>query len=579
MKRLSRVISGTTAAVLSLSSMLTLGFTGVAQAAVQTCTWSGATDAKFSTATNWTNCGGGVPQAGDIIELNSTALTADKALTQDITGLAVGGITVINTETDYSKPRFAYTLSGDLHVAGNITLGSSLTLIGTVTLDGDVTVGGTGARLDMNDAGTTLVVGAHKLTIAGGYNIPGKITGTAAGSLVFDGGDFITPAILTNFGGSIMVKKGSFKIDKNLSATAPITVMSGATLVLCGFNGAAIANPLTVGGEGTYASGALMTASACVQTGGGGGGGGGGGVDAVSTLDPQASADWTGPVNLTANTTVGGSGELTISGALSGKFTLTMLPGQLGKLVIAASPNTSATPNGVAVSELKTMELKDTSGNQTAYIVVNTLGILTGKYNSVGVYAGGTLKGDGGTVVNGLFVESKAIIAPGMSPGCITAGTLQLDGEYQFEIGGKEACTGYDQIKITGTTADSLNIGETAVLKVARLGDFTPAKGDSFVIISQAGSQAVKGAFSGLPEGATVEVDGVVYKVSYKGGDGNDVTLTVENSPTAPDTGFALTTASPALTLGLTVAAALSLLTIARRVRPAHAHATTKRRK
>ena len=97
MNRFKRVISGTSAAVLSLSSLLTLGFTGVAHAAVQTCTWTGtAGDNKFSTATNWSNCGGGVPQTGDIIVFQASAITAGHdVLTNDLTA-DFGGVETAN---------------------------------------------------------------------------------------------------------------------------------------------------------------------------------------------------------------------------------------------------------------------------------------------------------------------------------------------------------------------------------------------------------------------------------------------------------------------------------------------------
>ena len=555
MKHLLRVISSTTAAVLSLASLLTLGLTGVAHAAAQTCTWTGTTDNKFSTATNWTNCGGGVPQNGDSISLDSTALTADKTLTQDIAGLAVGGITIVNT-TPAGTMTYGYVINGDIHVAGNITVASSLTLVGTVTLDADTVVAGTGF-LSLNNAATTLAVGTHSVTLAGSsYWDLGKVTGT--GSVVYDGGDDLsTLPDLTGFTGSILVKKSVMYFYKDaFSATSAITVSPGAAILTCGFDGGSVANPLTIGGDGV-GFGAIAMMAGC-RSGGGGRG--------PTAFEPAASVTWTGPITLTANTTVGGTGEMKVTGTLSGNYALAMKSGELGKLTIAASTNTSATQNGTTASALKTMELKDTTGQLTEQIRANTIGVLTGKYADIYVSGGGLLKGNGGTITGRLTVFDKGIVAPGMSPGCITSDTLQLDGEYQFELGGKEPCTGYDQLKVTGTSADSVNIGATAVLKVTRLGDFTPAKDDTFVIIDQAGSQAVKGTFSGLAEGATIDVDGVTYKISYKGGDGNDVVLVAQvvQAPTVPDTGFALVAAHPAITLAATAAVAGGMIALAR---------------
>ena len=65
-------------------------------------------------------------------------------------------------------------------------------------------------------------------------------------------------------------------------------------------------------------------------------------------------------------------------------------------------------------------------------------------------------------------------------------------------------------------------------------------KGDTFTIIDNKSTTPVKGTFDGLAEGAEVIVNGAVFKISYTGGDGNDVVLTAQNesiSPNAPNTG------------------------------------------
>ncbi|MCI5222840.1 MAG: hypothetical protein D3924_09255 [Candidatus Electrothrix sp. AR4] len=49
-------------------------------------------------------------------------------------------------------------------------------------------------------------------------------------------------------------------------------------------------------------------------------------------------------------------------------------------------------------------------------------------------------------------------------------------------------------------------------------------------MIDNDGSDPVVGTFNGLDELATVTVDRVEYQISYVGGDGNDVTLTVTSS-------------------------------------------------
>jgi len=55
---------------------------------------------------------------------------------------------------------------------------------------------------------------------------------------------------------------------------------------------------------------------------------------------------------------------------------------------------------------------------------------------------------------------------------------------------------------------------------------YTPAAGDSFVIVNNDGAYAVTGTFSGLPSGALITNGATIFRIAYNGGDGNDVTLT-----------------------------------------------------
>jgi hypothetical protein len=46
-------------------------------------------------------------------------------------------------------------------------------------------------------------------------------------------------------------------------------------------------------------------------------------------------------------------------------------------------------------------------------------------------------------------------------------------------------------------------------------------------LIDNDGTDAVSGTFAGLPQNAVVTAGGARYRISYTGGTGNDVTLTV----------------------------------------------------
>ncbi len=89
-------------------------------------------------------------------------------------------------------------------------------------------------------------------------------------------------------------------------------------------------------------------------------------------------------------------------------------------------------------------------------------------------------------------------------------------------IQGAAPGSGYSQLNVRGTV--TLN---SALVQLEYLSDFRPAIGSSLTIINNDGTDAVIGTFANLPEGATVNgTSGINYRISYRGGDGNDVVLT-----------------------------------------------------
>lgn len=116
-----------------------------------------------------------------------------------------------------------------------------------------------------------------------------------------------------------------------------------------------------------------------------------------------------------------------------------------------------------------------------------------------------------------------ASISPGNSPGIINSGNLTLGpgSTTNMELNGTTVGTQYDQLNVTGT----VNINPTAALNVT-LG-FTPTAGNSFTIINNDGADAVTGSFAGLPQGTVFYVLTTAFQISYTGGSGNDVVLSV----------------------------------------------------
>lgn len=139
--------------------------------------------------------------------------------------------------------------------------------------------------------------------------------------------------------------------------------------------------------------------------------------------------------------------------------------------------------------------------------------------------APGALSGTG--VVGRLSVQNNGLVNPGASPGVLSSSNLFAASASTlfFELNSPTVGTGYDQLNVTGT----ISLGGGSLLLA--LG-FTPVVGTVFTIINNDEADAVSGTFGGLPEGATFTTNSLNFRISYIGGDGNDVTLTRVIPPT-----------------------------------------------
>lgn len=87
-----------------------------------------------------------------------------------------------------------------------------------------------------------------------------------------------------------------------------------------------------------------------------------------------------------------------------------------------------------------------------------------------------------------------------------------------------------------GATYDQLRVGSVrmaggAALSLRSISGFAPVRGQTYLLVQVAGNSGGRtGFFDGLPEGGSVRVDGADLRISYLGGDGNDITATVTNA-------------------------------------------------
>ncbi|MDB5185070.1 MAG: hypothetical protein JWN38_878 [Candidatus Saccharibacteria bacterium] len=534
------------ATLVSVSSLLTLS---IPMAAAATKTWTGGgSDGKFSTGANWS--GGTAPTAGSDLVFPYGASVTNKTMVNDLTaGTSFVSITfngtIGQTESTY------YTLSGN-----------ALTLTGGIV---DTDTGGDTISTDIAFSGAqTLNVGTGSyLDLSGVLSGSGALTKTGTGYLLLSGNNTFTGSLTANAG------EVSASSDTALGTTAGATIINDtASLYIGNCQGAlTVAENFTFTGSDANAdSPKLQTASFCR----GGGGGGGGPVVTYGLFDVGSyDTTLTGTVTLGSDVNFGSySPHTTISGAMSGNFKFNLPEDKWGgTLVINSSNNTSGMANGSYTATASSPTLSDSVPGTS--IIINHPAVVTidGTRGDTVVNAGGTLKGHG--TVGALSVATDGIVAPGNSPGCLNTADLAIAGTLQEEIGGSDPCTGYDQVKVTG--AVSVTDG---TLTPSLYNGFVPEVGQSYTIIDNDGSDAVTGTFTGLAEGATFTANGVTYSITYVGGDGNDVVLTVTNVdasqlPKTPDTGMRLVAAHPLLALGATTVAAFGLLIAARRLKPA----------
>ncbi|MCL4207616.1 MAG: VCBS repeat-containing protein, partial [Pirellulaceae bacterium] len=146
------------------------------------------------------------------------------------------------------------------------------------------------------------------------------------------------------------------------------------------------------------------------------------------------------------------------------------------------------------------------------------------------VSGGAIVFSDPGSINTG---TGALVLDPGTTVQPLTAGTDTTAGTVSFAAGAELG------IAIDGTTVDTqysqLNVAGAVNLTGAVLavgGSYAPAVGDTFTIVNNDGTDLLVGTFAGLPEGAVLlDFLGseLLATISYIGGDGNDVVLTVDS--------------------------------------------------
>ncbi|MCP1381124.1 choice-of-anchor D domain-containing protein, partial [Runella salmonicolor] len=169
-----------------------------------------------------------------------------------------------------------------------------------------------------------------------------------------------------------------------------------------------------------------------------------------------------------------------------------------------------------------------TSGDITSSIGITRPSVTNIQLVSGGdiVISGGNINTNGGTLLLDPGTSPKAV-KPAFNGTDVTASTLSFAGDLSIAINGATAGDGtgstYSQLKIVGA------VNLTGVNLVFS-GSYTPTGSETFTIVDNDGSDAITGTFTGLAQGATISNflgSGLNATISYTGGDGNDVVISV----------------------------------------------------
>lgn len=295
-----RKLSIAGAAVFMLSASLGL-FSAPAFAAGNTCTWIGSATGSWNTSSNWSGCGGGVPQNGDSLVFDSTGLTSIN-VHNDISNLQLNNITFQGTSI-YPFDIYGNAISLSGGITDNTQFGAGLSM--DVTLTASQTFS---SKALLYITGSNLYMGNYNLdavaTSSGRVDFYSAITGTGNLTLSNDGNMNFINNNNPNFSGPIHITQGTLVINAaqtNPLGSGHVTIDNGATLQeSINSNGTyTISNPITMAGNGAgfWSAGALVVY----------------GYSATGTVN------FTGPITLTGDATVGvTSASVNISGAVSG---------------------------------------------------------------------------------------------------------------------------------------------------------------------------------------------------------------------------------------------------------------------
>jgi autotransporter-associated beta strand protein len=382
--------------------------------------------------------------------------------------------------------------------ATSITSGAVLDLNGQQSVNEVITVRGTGissvgALINNSATAASISNGVHSIsTTPGGVHstVPDVIlsgNATAVATLGLSAASFTINGGTTQYSAAPTVTiTGGGGTGATATATLTSGVVSGITITNAGvgytsaptvaFSGGTVTNAL-INPTGT-GNATNFIVSGIQVTNPGSGYTSAPSVTFSSGTGTTATANMSAAI-LAANSSIGGSGDIGIHPGISGAFTLTKVGA--GTLTLHG-----ANTHGTTTINAGRLAL---SGSLTSNLTTNA-----------------------------------AIFAPQGIPSTTANLTQASTATFQIRLNSSTVGSGYDQLTVNGTTV-SLN-GALDLICGPHL-----APGSTFTILNKTSPGLITGTFAGKANNSTFTDDGYTFQITYAGGTGNDVVLTLITTP------------------------------------------------
>jgi autotransporter-associated beta strand protein len=224
-------------------------------------------------------------------------------------------------------------------------------------------------------------------------------------------------------------------------------------------------------------------------------------LDGFQTFSTPANTSlFLGSIDTNGRTlTVSGGGRWDLNGTITGS----------GGLIF----------NGPGLSQVTSASPNTFSGST----VINS-----GSVQLVAAHPNSHLQMTGGDFFGGAAVKSIAagggVIHPQSVGALSSTGNVNLGSAVVFNTSIKRDAG--SATSATFVVGGEVNLGNSTLTLNSNF-QVAPTNGDAFKIIDKTGAGPIQGIFKVLPEAATLLIKGYPFRISYAGGDGNDVVLTL----------------------------------------------------